>query len=84
MTCVPALCTEPQPASAARFNSEVLMSAIVIQIRDFQSKRDLDRLYAQVTQELATIVPEAFSAFPSVNPDFSQANALHGDGKEPA
>lgn len=31
------------------------MTAEIIQIRDFQNKRDIDRLYQEITAELAAI-----------------------------
>lgn len=34
------------------------MSAEIIQIRDFQNKRDIRRLYAAVVAELVVIAPE--------------------------
>lgn len=56
------------------------MSAEIIQIRDFQQKRDIERAYAELEKQAIEI---ANIAFPSVF-DCSQANAFHAPEKDPA
>jgi hypothetical protein len=59
------------------------MSADVIQIRDFQNKKDLARMYGEASLEAQANAIFA-EAFPGVWPEFSQANAFHAPDKDSA
>ncbi len=43
------------PVGPCDCGDDAPMTATVIQIRDYQNKRDIDRLYEEITAELAAI-----------------------------
>lgn len=52
------------------------MTAQIIQLRDYQNPKDLARMYSEKSLEAQANAIFA-EAFPSVWPDYSQANVFH-------
>ncbi len=55
---VPITCTEPTPAGAARNPYEVCLTAQVIQLRDYQNPKDIERMRQALEREAAEIMSE--------------------------
>ncbi len=58
------------------------MSAEIFNIRDFQTKRDIERMKAVGLDLIYQASATEFSAQLNVWPDFSQANAYHAPDKD--